>query len=196
MEWAAVVLSGGGATRLDGADKSALEHDGRTLLDHALAAVSAAGEVVVVGPDQPTSRPVTFTREVPAGGGPLAGLSAGVAALAGPADLVLVLAVDMPHVTDETVARLVGAMDEGGPGLDGAWLVDDAGRRQLAGVVRRALVPAPGDAYGVPMRRLMERERTRDVAAKGQEAQDIDTWEDLSRLREGRIRLTPRTRRT
>ena len=51
VEWAAVVLSGGGATRLDGADKAALEHDGRTLLDHALDAVAAAGEVVVVGPE-------------------------------------------------------------------------------------------------------------------------------------------------
>ena len=201
MEWAAVILSGGGATRLGGADKSSLDHDGRTLLDHALDAVAAAAEVVVVGPELPTTRPVVFTRELPAGGGPLAGLSAGVAALREPSALVLVLAVDMPHVSGETVARLVAAMhDDGagleGAGLDGAWLVDDTGRRQLAGVVRRALVPAPGDAYGVPMRRLMERERTVDVAAVGQEAEDIDTWDDVSRLRDQATRLTPRTRRT
>jgi molybdopterin-guanine dinucleotide biosynthesis protein A len=196
VEWAAVILSGGGATRLGGADKSSLEHDGRSLLDHALDAVAAAGHVVVVGPEQPTSRPVTFTRELPAGGGPLAGLSAGVAALRRPTELVLVLAVDMPHVTDETVARLVAAMDDDDPGLDGAWLVDGTGRRQLAGVVRSSLVPTPGDAYGVPMRRLMERERTVDVAAVGHEAQDIDTWEDVARLRGEGTDLTPRTRRT
>jgi molybdopterin-guanine dinucleotide biosynthesis protein A len=196
VEWAAVILSGGGATRLDGADKSSLEHDGRTLLDHALDAVSAAGEVVVVGPEQPTSRSVTFTRELPAGGGPLAGLSAGVAALHEPPELVLVLAVDMPHVTGETVARLVAAMDDDGPGHDGAWLVDDTGRRQLAGVVRRVLVPLPGEAYGVPMRRLMGLERTVDVAAEGREAQDVDTWDDVARLRDEGTDLTPRTRRT
>src|SRR3954452_3554509 len=150
MEWAAVILSGGAAARLDGADKSALEHAGRTLLEHALDAVAAASEVVVVGPSVPTAHAVTFVRESPPGGGPLAGLSAGVAALRRSPPLVLVLAVDMPHVSPHTVARLLTAVGD----EDGAWLVDDAGRRQLAGVVRRGLVPAAGDAHGVPMRRL------------------------------------------
>lgn len=189
-----MVLSGGGATRLDGADKAALEHDGRTLLEHALAALAAASEVVVVGPAVSTSRPVTFTRESPPGGGPLAGLSAGVAALTGSPDLVVVLAVDMPHVTAETVARLVRAADA--VDIDGAWLVDGTGRRQLAGAVRRVLVPAPGDGYGVPMRRLMERERTVDVVPLGHEADDVDTWADVTRLRGGRIDPTPRVERT
>jgi molybdopterin-guanine dinucleotide biosynthesis protein A len=178
VEWAAVVLTGGGGRRLDGADKAALEHAGRTLLEHALAAVRDAGEVVVVGPEAPTSQPVTFARESPPGGGPLAGLSAGVAALSGAPDLVLVLAVDMPHVTASTVARLLAAVGDG----DGAWLVDEAGRRQLAGVVRRGLVPAPGEADGVPMRRLTEHEPAADVAAIGPEADDVDTWADVARL--------------
>jgi len=191
-----VVLSGGGAVRLDGADKSALEHDGRTLLEHALDAVAAADEVVVVGPALPTSRPVRFTRETPPGGGPLAGLSAGVAALSGFPDLVVVLAVDMPHVTDDTVARLLRAARDQEREVDGAWLVDDTGRRQLAGVVRRALVPAPTEAYGVPMRRLMERERTVDLVSLGHEADDVDTWTDVARLRAGRIDRTPRGDRT
>jgi len=191
-----VVLSGGGAARLDGAVKSALEHDGRTLLEHALGAVAAAGEIVVVGPALPTSRPVTFTRESPPGGGPLAGLSAGVAALSGTPELVVVLAVDMPHVTADTVARLLSAADDAESRPDGAWLVDTAGRRQLAGVVRRALVPAPSDAHGVPMRRLMERDRTVDVVSRGDEADDIDTWDDVARLRAEPIDPTPRAERT
>ena len=139
-----MILSGGAAARLDGADKSALEHAGRTLLEHALDAVAAASEVVVVGPVVPTSHTVSFTRESPPGGGPLAGLSAGVAALVGRPALIVVLAVDMPHVTADTVARLLAAVGEG----DGAWIVDDAGRRQLAGVVPRKLVPAPGTPTG------------------------------------------------
>jgi len=187
-----VVLSGGAASRLDGADKSSLEHQGRSLLEHALDAVAAASEVVVVGPEVPTSREVTFTRESPPGGGPLAGLAAGVAALTGMAPLVLVLAVDMPHVTADTVGRLVAAVGDG----DGAWLVDGTGRRQLAGVVRRVLVPGPDDAHGVPMRRLMERERTVDVAALGREAADVDTWTDVARLRGTDIGPTPRRDRT
>jgi molybdopterin-guanine dinucleotide biosynthesis protein A len=184
VEWAAVVLSGGGATRLDGADKATLEHDGLTLLEHALRALAAASEVVVVG----------LTRESPPGGGPLAGVSAGAAALTGSPDLVVVLAVDMPHVTAETVARLVHAADE--HDHDGAWLVDSAGRRQLAGAVRPALVPAPGDADGVPMRVLMQHDRTVDVVSLGHEADDVDTWSDVARLRSGRIDPTPRVDRT
>ena len=189
-----MILSGGGAQRLDGVDKAALEHDGRTLLELALGALVAASEVVVVGPAVPTSRPVTFTRESPPGGGPLAGVSAGVAALTGSPDLVVVLAVDMPHVTADTVARLVRAAD--GSDLDGAWLVDDVGRRQLAGAVRPALVPSPGDADGVPMRVLMHRDRTVDVVSQGHEADDVDTWADVDRLRPGRIDPAPRVDRT
>jgi molybdopterin-guanine dinucleotide biosynthesis protein A len=180
VTWAAVILAGGTAVRLDGADKSGLEHDGRSLLEHALAATSGAEETVVVGPEVPTSRPVTFTRESPVGGGPLAGLAAGVASLHGTAPLVLVLAVDMPRVTADTVQRMVSAVGDG----DGAWLVGDDGRRQLAGVVRRDVVPTADDVHGVPMRRLMDRERTVDVAALGAEADDIDSWADVARLRE------------
>jgi molybdopterin-guanine dinucleotide biosynthesis protein A len=178
VEWAAVVLTGGGGRRLGGADKAVLEHAGRTLLEHALAAVRDAHEVVVVGPEIPTSRPVVFTRESPPGGGPLAGVSAGVAALSGTPDLVVVLAVDMPHVTASTVARLLAAVGDG----DGAWLVDGAGRRQLAGVVRPGLVPAAGEAHGAPMRRLTEHEPATDVPARGREADDVDTWADVARL--------------
>lgn len=173
-----MILAGGTATRLDGADKSALALDGRSLLERALAAVEHADETVVVGAAVATTRPVTFTRETPPGGGPLAGLSAGVAALAGAADLVVVLAVDMPHVSRQTIDRLVAAVGD----ADGSWLVDAGGRRQLAGVVRRGLVPSTADAPGLPMRRLMDRVGVVDVPATGREAEDIDTWDDVARL--------------
>jgi molybdopterin-guanine dinucleotide biosynthesis protein A len=177
--WAAVVLAGGTAVRLDGADKGALEHDGRSLLEHALAAVSAADEVVVVGEQVPTSRPVTFTRESPAGGGPLAALCAGVKALASRPRLVVVLAVDMPHVTARTVERLLAAVGD----TDGAWLVDGTGRRQLAGAVARECVLALTEPHGLPMRALSASAHATDVPATGNEASDIDTWADVARLR-------------
>ena len=131
MELAAVILAGGTGARLGGADKAAIEYAGTTLLERALAATAAAVEVVVVarpGADQPT---VTFVREDPAYGGPVAGLLAGRAALAGAPDLLLVLAVDMPHVTDATVARLAAAVGD----ADGAVLTG-AGRPAPAGVRR------------------------------------------------------------
>jgi molybdopterin-guanine dinucleotide biosynthesis protein A len=179
VTWAAVILTGGRARRLGGADKASLEHRGRTLLEHALRAVDGAAEIVVVGPATETARSVTFTRESPPGAGPLAGFAAGVAALREEHDLLAVLAVDMPHVDAATVARLLEAAQD----VDASWLTDAAGRRQLAGVVRPSLVPDPREAEGAPMRTLMASGDSRDVPAVGAEAEDVDSWEDLSRLR-------------
>jgi len=178
VTWAAVILTGGTGARLDGTDKASLTHAGRPLLEIALAAVADAAEVVVVGTEATTSRPVAFTRETPSYGGPLAGIAAGVAALGGDHDLVVVLAVDMPRVTRRTTARLLAAVGDG----DAAWLVDATGRRQLAGAVRPGLVPRPGEANGVPVRALMGAGRSTDVPAVGDEATDVDTWPDVARL--------------
>jgi molybdopterin-guanine dinucleotide biosynthesis protein A len=174
-----VILTGGRAQRLGGMDKASLELEGQTLLEHALGAVDGAAEIVVVGPETETSRPVTFTRESPPGGGPLAGLAAGIATLREEHDHVVVLAVDMPHVEAVTVARLLTAARD----ADAAWLTDAAGRRQLAGVVRPSLVPGPRDAENTAMRTLMASGDSRDVPAVGAEAEDVDSWQDLSRLR-------------
>jgi molybdopterin-guanine dinucleotide biosynthesis protein A len=179
MTWAAVVLTGGGARRLGGTEKATLTYGGTTLLERALAAVAGADETVVVGAEMPTSRPVRFVVESPPGGGPLAGLAAGTAALELVHERLVVLAVDMPHVEASTVDRLLAAAD----GVDASWLVDADGRRQLAGVLRPSSVPTPEDAHGAAMRTLMATGSVRDVPAVGDEAQDIDTWADVTRLR-------------
>ncbi len=180
--YAAVVLAGGTAARLDGLDKAGVEYAGRTLLEHALDAASGAAETVVVGEQVPTSRPVTFTREDPPYGGPAAGLLAGRDALAVTPARLLVLAVDMPRVGAGTVARLV----EAAVGHDGAFLTDGDGRRQLAGVVD---VPAldrvrPDDTHGLPLHRLLASLDLVQVAPDGDEAADVDTWADLRDLRD------------
>jgi hypothetical protein len=46
------------------------------------------------------------------------------------------------------------------------------------------------------MRRLMGLDRTVDVASVGHEADDVDTWSDLARLRVADIGPTPRGDRT
>jgi molybdopterin-guanine dinucleotide biosynthesis protein A len=184
----AVVLTGGTAVRMDGADKAAIELDGVTLLERALAATFAAVEVVVVGDQVPTTRPVTFTQEDPRGGGPAAGVLAGIDMFLRPPDLVAVLAVDMPRVTPGTLARLAEAVTDE---LDGALLVDDGGRRQpLCAVYRwtalqRSRPARREDEHGLPVHRLLEPMVLADVAAVGDEARDVDTWNDLVVLREG-----------
>ena len=176
MLLSAVVLAGGTGVRLGGVDKASIELAGRTLLEHALAATAGSDEVVVVGDPVPTSRPVTFTREDPPLGGPAAGLLAGRAALAGAADLLLVLAVDMPRVTTATVERLVSAVAG-----DGAVLVGPDGRDRLALVVRTAALDAaaPMDAHGLPLHRLLAPLDLVAVPATGDEARGVDRWEDL-----------------
>lgn len=179
----AVVLAGGTAARMGGVDKAALEVGGRPLLALALAALADADAVVVVGPRSvPTTGPVTFTREDPPRGGPVAGLLAGLDALPGRPALVGVLAVDMPHVTADTVRRLRAAAG----GHDGAFLVDADGRRQLAGVLRAdalaALRPVPGGGHGMSLRALLAPLDLAAVAATGREHRDVDTWDDLRGL--------------
>lgn len=186
----AVILSGGSGVRLGGVDKSSIEVDGVTLLEHALAATAPASEVVVVGPELPTSRPVTWTREDPVGGGPAAGLLAGLDALSERPALVCVLAVDMPRFAAVTLDRLVDVLTDAGPAADAACLVDEEHRKQwLAGVYRyEALTGArPGSRsaeHGLSIRRLMLPLRIIGVPAVGSEARDLDTWKDLLDLRE------------
>ncbi|MEV7429613.1 NTP transferase domain-containing protein [Nocardioides sp. NPDC092400] len=180
----AVVLAGGRAARLGGADKASVEVAGRTLLAHALDAVVDAAEVVVVGDPVPTERPVTFTREDPRYGGPVAALLTGRDALLRRTPTLAVLAVDMPHVTPRTIRRL----HEAAQGRDGAALVDPDGRRQLALVLDVARLDAvrPGreEQHGAALHRLLEPLDLAAVPTEGREHRDLDTWADLRELRE------------
>jgi molybdopterin-guanine dinucleotide biosynthesis protein A len=182
----AVVLAGGRAARLGGADKASVEVDGRTLLAHALDAVIDAAEVVVVGEPVPTERPVTFTLENPRYGGPVAALLTGRDALLRRTSRLAVLAVDMPHLTAGTFRRLLEAAAD----RDGAVLVDPDGRRQLALVVDVARLDAvrPGheEQHDLPLHRLFAPLDLVEVPSSGAEHRDVDTWADLRDVRSAR----------
>jgi molybdopterin-guanine dinucleotide biosynthesis protein A len=175
---AAIVLAGGSGRRLGGVDKAGVVVGGRTLLDHVLAAVDGAAPVVVVGPRGAADH-VVWTREEPPGGGPVAGLAAGLAVVPDGVEFVAVLAVDQPGVTKSTVDRLSAAVGE-----TGAVLVDDGHLQWLAGVwrvdvLRRAL---PLEPAGVSLRSVLRPLAPVEVPALPGEAQDVDTPEDLSTL--------------
>ncbi len=183
----AVIVSGGRAVRLGGVGKASIELGGTTLLEHALAALTDVPEVVVVGDATPASRPVTFLREDPVGGGPAAALLAGLRGFPRPPRWLVALAVDMPLVTAATIRRLT--LSAGlSSGADGAVLVDGDGRRQhLCGVYAVAAIernrPAYDDEQGLPVRRLLSGLELTEVPTIGQEARDVDTWDDLLELR-------------
>lgn len=189
--YAAVVLAGGTGRRLGGVDKASLRVRGRTLLDHALDAVAGADPIVVVGPPgcaeghARVRAGVLVVQEEPAYGGPAAGLLSGVLTLPSQAGRVLVLAVDMPGVTADTVARLLA----GAAGHDGAALVDEEGRRQAAMALDvrrlREVAPDAGRWTGLSLRRLLEPLDLIGVDASAGEADDVDTPADLDRLTGG-----------
>lgn len=145
----AVVLAGGAARRLGGLDKPALRVGGRTLLDAVLAATVGAERVIVVGPRRPTATSVRWTRERPPGSGPVAAADAGIRLVT--AELVALLAADMPFLDAPTLERLRAAV----PADGGAVLVDETGREQwLIGMWQAArvrdqlAVTAPGASLG------------------------------------------------
>ncbi len=196
----AVVLAGGAARRLGGADKPAVRVGGHTLLDRVLAACAAAGHTVVVGPRRPTARPVRWAREDPPGGGPLPALAAGLAALdaarggaKGPG-AVLVLAADLPFLTAGTVEALLAALtraEDGGRAEPEAVMLTDAGGRDqpLAAAYRPeplrrelALLRAEhGGTAGLPLRLLTGELAVRAITdPTGRASFDCDTWEDVA----------------
>ncbi|WP_443032700.1 NTP transferase domain-containing protein [Streptomyces sp. DH41] len=193
----AVVLAGGGARRLGGADKPGLRVGGRALLDRVLAACVGARTTVVVADHRPTARPVTWAREDPPGGGPLAALAAGLGLTT--EEHVVVVSADLPFLAGSTVGRLVSVL--AASDADGVLLTDTDGRDQplvaayRAPALRRELAALTGDRgerggradlTGLPLRRLtgaLRLIRVPDAVASF----DCDTWDDIATAR-ARIR--------
>jgi molybdopterin-guanine dinucleotide biosynthesis protein A len=163
---------------MDGPDKTALSVDGITLLDRVLAAVAGAQTVVVVGDPRATTTEVTWTREQPPGTGPAAAARVGLANVT--ADIVLLLAADLPFFTAATAHRLIAAAGE-----SGAVLVDVDGREQwLAGAWRTAVLREAGLQPGGSLKAVLAPLHPTHVPAAGIEVLDCDTPEDLARARE------------
>ena len=177
----AIVLAGGNASRLGGVDKAGLVVEGRTLLQRALDATAGATTTVVVGPTRSTGRAVTWTRETPPGGGPVAAIAAGLDRVTG--ELVAVIAVDLLNLEAPDLDELAAAA----AGREGAILVDASGRDQpLAGVYRaealRRVIRALPSTSGVAMHAVAGR---LDLARleNDRAAQDCDTPRDLEEAR-------------
>lgn len=185
----AIVLAGGRSSRMPGIDKIAIVVDGRPLLAHACEAVAGARRLVVVGPDglPGTPRGATVVREEPPFAGPVAAIGAGLSALeADPADLVVVLAADVPRAAEAVPALLAAAV---GADADGVVARSSDGHRQpLLAVYRSAAlrvalaahVPLTDRGVGQVTRgmHLVEIDLPDDVLA------DIDSPIDLHRLTE------------
>ena len=177
----AIVLAGGTARRMRGVDKAGIVIAGRALLERALDAVAEADRIVVVGPERPVTRRVSFVTESPPGGGPVPALLAGLERVR--AGRVVVVACDMPFITPAVVTRLLHAIGD----ADGAMLRDGEGRPQplaaawATDALRAALerVAAPS---GAGLSRALAGLSTVALDAP-RAALDCDTEEDVAQAR-------------
>ena len=151
----AAVLAGGAASRFGGAPKGLERVGGERILDRVAAAahtaVGAPPLLVANAPDAKSWRPdLAIVPDARPGCGSLGGIYTAVTAGEGP---VLVLAWDMPFLSDELLAALV----HGAPDYD-VFLPESGGRRGL-----EPLCGVYGPACGPAILRRLEDEDFRAI---------------------------------
>ncbi|MCS6710862.1 NTP transferase domain-containing protein [Brachybacterium sp. EF45031] len=190
---ALLVLAGGSGQRLGGVCKADLRVNGRRLLDIVLESVpTTTCRVVVAPPTVAVPQGVHQTLENPPGGGPVAGIAAGLTLLdriappgtpGAPAD-VLVLACDMPGAPALVPALLEGAKHRRSS-TDGVVAVHPDGHREHLAlcVSRKALfeVLHAGGHRDRSVRSVLEQLTVAPVEVPAWAADDIDEWEQWER---------------
>ncbi|WP_277959157.1 molybdenum cofactor guanylyltransferase [Frigoribacterium faeni] len=197
----AVLLAGGRASRVQGADKTGFTSGDATLLDRAVEASVGARTLVVVGLRDgrvPPARAL-LTREEPAWSGPVAALAAGLDVVEDAAPWTLVLACDLPRAPEAVQALLAGSGsgDDVGERRDGLLAIDSDGRRQpLLGLYRTgaletrlAALRADGPLTDLSLRRLLDGLDLLEVPVPDELCADVDTVDDAERL--GVVRREP-----
>lgn len=196
-----IVLCGGTSRRLSGQDKTRESLSGTTVMDHLLDALPSGWAVFCVGEERATTRSVGWCREAPAGGGPVAGIAAGLEHLtrhfqdamhpelpqnpAHPgAQICVVIGGDMPFAS-AAAPTLVETLTAA-PGLDAVLATDPDGRTQplLAAYRCDALRAAlPRDPGGARLMTVIEALVTGTVACEARITLDVDTPEALEQAR-------------
>lgn len=179
----ALILAGGRGSRLGGHDKAGLELGGRPLLELVLDAVPQARTTVVVGQVN-VPYGVLRTIEHPPGGGPVAGIAAGLATLRAHdhAPWTLVLAVDQPGA-GAVVPVLLDAVAQAGPQVDVVTPASEQGGTWLLAAYRTDALHAAllrvGSPVNQPVHALVRDLRMEQAELPGElDLRDIDTWED------------------
>lgn len=187
----AIVLAGGRASRF-GRDKLAEPIDGTPLLDHAIAAVRALTDeiVVVAAPDSTPSVPegIEVVHDDHPFEGPLVALATGLGVLDRTIDRVIVVAGDMPTLVPAVLGRLLAGLEGD---VTAAILEVDGPRAILPLALRvepartavRQLIDAGERRLGALLEALdvqvVPAEAWRFDDPDGRTLRDIDTVEDL-----------------
>ena len=201
---AAIVVGGGGGQRLGGVSKPDLVLGGERLIDRVCAALTGAcgaGCVAVVPPAVRVPDGVARTLEDPPGGGPLAGIDAGLSALHfGEGGLVVVVSVDAPGVGEFVPLLLAEPLGEAADGRIVRGGEPEPFDQYLMGVyrassLRRAIdeaVAALGSVRGVGVRRVLRSLALERAEVDVLACRDVDTPEDLAWWEARLTRALPR----
>lgn len=184
----AILLTGGRASRVGGANKTLFDVAGTTLLQRAVSAVGHASPITVVGTPVASITGVEWTREDPPFGGPAAGIVAALQTWPHDPEWAFVLGCDLPEIAAATT-RLAQARELLPPVHDGVCLASADGHPQwLIGLyrtaaLRRGAAALPNAGRDASMRALLKDAGVSRVEAPAAETSDVDTWEDLFEAR-------------
>jgi molybdopterin-guanine dinucleotide biosynthesis protein A len=165
----AIILAGGSARRLDGKDKAVIE------------TAKGAERIVVVGPHRATAAEVTWIREEPPGGGPVAAIAAALELIE--EQYCLVLAADLPWIASAVPLLLMAVAK-----TDVAVLTTAGRRNNLAAVWRaaalREAVDSLDETRDAAVHELLAVVQVIDVPDEDDWGADCDTWSDIEAARE------------
>jgi len=182
-----IVVAGGNATRMGGADKAMLPLGltGKSLLADVV--ISCPGKVFIVGfpREIPLTKTdaVTWVPDLNPRGGPAAGIWSGLSHVT--SEYVFISAADQT-LSAETVSKLTAAAF----GKDGAWVIRSDGSGQpLCACVRTDLfrdLLAPTLGINQSPMRLLSSLNMVGVTVDPDQVLDFDTWQDVAKAVKGR----------
>lgn len=181
-----IIVAGGSATRMGGADKAMLPLGlgGNALIADVIQ--SCPGKVFIVGYPREigtvANESVTWVPDLNPGGGPAAGIWSAITKVS--SEYVFISAADQT-LSQETVGKLVTAAS----GNDGAWAIRSDGSGQpLCACVRteslRELLAATQGVNQSPLR-LLSNLKMVGVNVNPNQVVDFDTWQDVAKAVKG-----------
>lgn len=179
----AVVLCGGTSRRFGGQDKTRAPFGDSTVLDTLLDSLPPPWPVTCVGVQRPTIRAVTWSREDPPLGGPVAGIAAGMRAGDPACPIVVVVAGDQP-LAGAAADRAAQALERAGAQVDAvaAKAPDERPALLLCAYRRNALTAAlAGDPRDRGVYATLSGLRIEVIDVPADQALDVDTPDDLRR---------------
>jgi len=189
-----IVLCGGQSRRM-GRPKAWLPYAGEIMLPRVVRVLSEAVRpiIVVAGPEQevpPLPADITVVRDEHGGRGPLEGLAAGLATLAGQADAVYLSSCDVPLLKPTFVRRLIDLLGEYAicvPRVAGYYhALAAVYRLEVAGAVKQLLAEdrlRPAFLFEMVPTRIVEAAELVDVDPTFESLRNLNTPADYEEAR-------------